>query len=106
MRVHLDRIGLAICAACLTAAALVPAVAGATPSFHTPGYRWNRKLPKVAPVIPGKLITLGDGEYPHVVVDAAGTGQIAYTTAPLVLRLCCTTACCCAVRRRVPPTPA
>lgn len=33
-------------------------------------------------MIPGKLITLGDGKYPHVLVDAAGTGQIAYTTAP------------------------
>lgn len=62
--------------------AVVPAVAGARPSYKTPGYRWNHKLPKVAPVIPGKLISLGDGEYPRVLVDAAGTGQIAYTTAP------------------------
>ena len=62
--------------------AVVPAVAGARPSYKTPGYRWNHKLPKVAPVIPGKLISLGDGEYPQVLVDAAGTGQIAYTTAP------------------------
>jgi hypothetical protein len=62
--------------------AVLPAGAVAKPSFHTPGYRWNRKLPKVAPVIPGKLITLGDGAYPSVLVDAAGTGQIAYTTTP------------------------
>ena len=57
-----------------------------------PGYHWNKKLPKVAPVIPGKVIKLGDGAYPHVLVDAAGTGQIAYTTepedGPSVLRDC------------------
>ena len=50
--------------------------------YKTPGYHWNDKLPKVAPVVPGRVIKLGDGEYPHVLVDAAGTGQIAYTTAP------------------------
>ena len=50
--------------------------------FSTPGYHWNHKLPKVAPVIPGKLIKLGDGADPRVLVDAAGTGQIAYTTTP------------------------
>ena len=81
-RFERGRVGLAVWPACLTAALLLPAVAVARPSFHTPGYRWNRKLPKVAPVIPGRLITLGDGEYPRVLVDAAGTGQIAYTTAP------------------------
>ena len=69
------------------AAVTIPAVGMARTttqprSYHTPGYHWNHKLPKVAPVIPGKLIKLGDGEYPHVLVDAAGTGQIAYTTAP------------------------
>jgi hypothetical protein len=48
--------------------------------YHSPGYHWNGKLPKVAPVIPGKLIKLGDGEYPKIVDDAAGTGQIAYAT--------------------------
>jgi hypothetical protein len=68
---------------CGVAGALPAAVAVAKPtSYRTPGYAWNHELPKVAPVIPGKLITLGDGEYPHVLVDAAGTGQIAYTTAP------------------------
>ena len=45
-------------------------------------------------MIPGKLIKLGDGAYPHVLVDAAGTGQIAYTTEPEgTARRCCTTAC-------------
>ena len=63
-------------------AGVVPVSAAARRSFKTPGYRWNHKLPKVAPVVPGRLLTLGDGEYPHVLVDAAGTGQIAYTTAP------------------------
>ncbi|MGH2894718.1 MAG: hypothetical protein ACRDPM_15860, partial [Solirubrobacteraceae bacterium] len=50
--------------------------------FSTPGYRWNHKLPKVAAVIPGKLIKLGDGVNPRVLVDAAGTGQIAYSVTP------------------------
>ncbi len=50
--------------------------------FSTPGYHWNHKLPKVAPVIPGKLIKLGDGADPRLLVDAAGTGQIAYTVTP------------------------
>jgi hypothetical protein len=60
----------------------VPATGMAAHVYSSPGYRWNKKLPKVAPVIPGRLIKLGDGAYPHVRVDAAGTGQIAYTTAP------------------------
>jgi hypothetical protein len=63
--------------------ALTGGVAGAKGHpFSTPGYHWNHKLPKVAPVVPGKLIKLGDGVDPHVLVDAAGTGQIAYTVNP------------------------
>ena len=50
--------------------------------FSTPGYHWNHKLPKVAPVIPGKLIKLGDGVEPRVLVDAAGTAQVAYNVTP------------------------
>ena len=50
--------------------------------FSTPGYHWNHKLPKVAPVIPGKLVKIGDGVEPRVLVDAAGTGQIAYNVTP------------------------
>jgi hypothetical protein len=50
--------------------------------YSTPGYHWNHKLPKVAPVVPGKLITLGDGADPHMLVDAAGTGQVAYSVNP------------------------
>jgi len=66
----------------LMVVALSATPAAARQTYRSPGYRWNHKLPKVAPVIPGKLVTLGDGEYPHVLVDAAGTGQIAYTTGP------------------------
>ena len=61
---------------------VLPGRAAARRSYRTPGYHWNHRLPKVAPVVPGRVIKLGDGEYPHVLVDAAGTGQIAYTTAP------------------------
>jgi hypothetical protein len=61
---------------------MLPAAGIAARTYSSPGYHWNKKLPKVAPVIPGKLIKLGDGAYPHVLVDAAGTGQIAYTTEP------------------------
>ncbi|HEY5428151.1 MAG TPA: hypothetical protein VIK04_03475 [Solirubrobacteraceae bacterium] len=74
--------------------AVLPAAAAARQIYRSPGYRWNHKLPKVAPVIPGKLIKLGDGQYPHVVVDAAGTGQIAYSSGviqnfgPSVVRDC------------------
>jgi hypothetical protein len=57
-----------------------PSPASARQVYRSPGYHWNRKLPKVAPVIPGKLIKLGDGQYPRVLVDAAGTGQIAYAS--------------------------
>jgi hypothetical protein len=49
--------------------------------YRSPNYHWNHKLPKVAPVLPGKLIKVGGGADPRVLVDAAGTGQIAYTTA-------------------------
>ena len=35
--------------------------------------------------MPGKLIKLGDGYLPRVLVDAAGTAQIAYTTYPQTL---------------------
>jgi hypothetical protein len=71
----------ALLSACLALLAL-PATGLARRTYSSPGYRWNHKLPKVAPVIPGKLVKLGDGAYPHVLVDAAGTGQIAYTTEP------------------------
>ena len=84
----MGRIGkraVVVTAALLGAVAMLlalPAAGLAKRTYSSPGYRWNGKLPKVAPVIPGKLIKLGDGAYPHVLVDAAGTGQIAYTTEP------------------------
>ncbi|MGO9750016.1 MAG: hypothetical protein ACLP8S_10755 [Solirubrobacteraceae bacterium] len=37
-------------------------------------------MPKVAPVIPGPLVNLGDGEEPRLLVDAAGTGEIVWTS--------------------------
>jgi hypothetical protein len=75
-------LGLAVAlAATVAAPAVAPAKGRAT--YKTPGYTWNRRIPKVAPVLPGRLIKLGDGADPHVLVDAAGTGQIAYTTKPL-----------------------
>jgi hypothetical protein len=85
---NVGRIGnraVVVVAALLGAVAMpcaLPAAGMAARTYSSPGYRWNKKLPKVAPVIPGKLIKLGDGAYPHVLVDAAGTGQIAYTTEP------------------------
>jgi len=73
-----------VLAVALAAALVVPAVASAEgrATYVTPSYKWNGKIPKVAPVLPGRLIKLGDGADPHVLVDAAGTGQIAYTTQP------------------------
>ena len=67
---------------CVAAAATGGVAAAKGHPFTTPGYHWNHKLPKVAPVIPGKLIKLGDGVEPRVLVDAAGTGQIAYNVTP------------------------
>lgn len=83
---------LACALAAIGAAAVAPAAHAARRVYASPGYHWNHKLPKVTPTVPGRVIKLGDGAYPHVLVDAAGTGQIAYTTvpeqAPSVLRDC------------------
>jgi hypothetical protein len=68
-------------AAAVTLAAPVASQA-AGQTYSSPGYKWSGTLPKVAPVLPGKLISLGDGQFPHVLVDAAGTAQVAYTTTP------------------------
>jgi hypothetical protein len=93
VRTILGRIVVAGMVACAAGSVLpASAVALGRHSYRSPGYRWNRKLPKVAPVVPGSLVTLGDGASPHVLVDAAGTGQIAYTenpsTSASVLRDC------------------
>ncbi len=50
------------------------------PSYHSPGYRGTHKVPHVAPLPPPPPIVLGPGEYPHVLVDAAGTGHIAWSS--------------------------
>jgi hypothetical protein len=74
-------------AALTSAATMIVTVPGAAdaaghPGYSSPGYHWDGTLPKVAPVVPGKLVSLGDGIDPHVLVDAAGTAQVAYTTQP------------------------
>jgi hypothetical protein len=76
------RVVWGVLAACLAMAMTGGVAAAKGHPFSTPGYHWNHKLPKVAPVIPGKLIKLGDGVEPRVLVDAAGTGQIAYNVTP------------------------
>jgi hypothetical protein len=77
--IHVIGPRLAVLGCALAAAAGINAApAAARRVYRSPGYHWNHKLPKVAPVIPGKLISLGDGADPHLIVDAAGTGQIAY----------------------------
>jgi hypothetical protein len=76
------RVACGVLAAGLAVAMTGGVAAARGRTYSTPGYHWNHKLPKVAPVIPGKLIQLGEGTEPRVLVDAAGTGQIAYTTYP------------------------
>jgi hypothetical protein len=48
--------------------------------YRTPGYRGTHKIPLVAPLPPPPPIVLGQGTDPHLLVDAAGTGHIAFTT--------------------------
>jgi hypothetical protein len=76
------RVVWGVVSACLVVAMTGGVAAAKGHPFSTPGYHWNHKLPKVAPVIPGKLIKIGDGVEPRVLVDAAGTGQIAYNVTP------------------------
>jgi hypothetical protein len=68
----------------LTMLALPAAGEAAGSNYASPGYRWDGKLPKVAPTVPAPVIHLGDGIDPHLLVDAAGTGQIAYAVAPSI----------------------
>jgi hypothetical protein len=72
------RFRVTACVAFLVGLTTAAPAAAARHVYTTPGYHWNHKLPKVSPVIPGKLIKLGDGTEPRVLTDAAGTGQIAY----------------------------
>jgi hypothetical protein len=82
MRSVWGRVAWSVLVACVVVAATAAGAAAKGHPYSTPGYHWNHKLPKVAPVIPGKLIKLGDGLSPRVLVDGAGTGQIAYTVTP------------------------
>jgi hypothetical protein len=59
--------------------------------YRTPGYRGTHKVPRVKPLPPPPPIVLGQGTDPHVLVDAAGTGHIAFTTPAIgesVLKYC------------------
>jgi hypothetical protein len=74
------------------ALALAPPAALAAGGYHSPGYKGTKKLPKVTPVPPPPPAILGPGSLPHVLVDAAGTGHIAWTaggqTTESVFRYC------------------
>jgi hypothetical protein len=69
-------------AAVVTLSAPVASQAAGHRTYSSPGYTWNGTLPKVAPTLPGKVVTVGDGALPSVLVDAAGTAQVAYSTEP------------------------
>jgi hypothetical protein len=71
----------AVLALCLVA---VPAADAAKrrapPSYHSPHYKGTRKAPKTAPPPAPIPIPLSDsGQFPQVLVDAAGTAHIAWT---------------------------
>jgi hypothetical protein len=76
IRVHPIVLSLALIGLLATASA----AASAHPSYHSPGYRGTHRVPRVAPVPPPPPIVLGPGQYPHVLVDAAGTGHIAWSS--------------------------
>ncbi len=69
---------IAILAAALGLAAL-PSAAGArrAASYHTPGYRGSHHVPPVAARVPPP-VTIGNGENPSILVDAAGTAHIVW----------------------------
>jgi hypothetical protein len=46
-------------------------------SYHTPGYRGTHRVPPVAARVPTPL-TIGSGENPSILVDAAGTAHIVW----------------------------
>jgi hypothetical protein len=55
----------------------VAAPAGAA-TYRSPGYKGVRTAPKTTPAPPPKALTLGAGERPQVLVDAAGTSHIVW----------------------------
>ena len=73
----LVRLVLALAALAL----ILPASAAARPStaYHSPGYRGLAHRPVVVPT-PLPPVTLGAGKDPSVLVDAAGTGHIVFST--------------------------
>jgi hypothetical protein len=64
--------------------ALAPAAFGRKPVYRTPGYPGISSVPTFsAPgpdTKPGRPVKLGGGYRPHLLVDAAGTGQIVFST--------------------------
>lgn len=56
-----------------------PAVAATkAPVYRSPGYKGTKTAPKTKPPAPPKPITVGSGEKPNVLVDAAGTAHIVF----------------------------
>ncbi len=79
--------------ATLALALVLAAAASAAPSYKSPGYRGTHRIPLVRALPPAPPLVLGAGTDPHVLVDAAGTGHIAWTegkiaVVPSVLRYC------------------
>jgi hypothetical protein len=46
--------------------------------YRTPGYRGRTKAPRTGPAPAPPLVSLGPGEHPDVLVDAAGTSHIVF----------------------------
>jgi hypothetical protein len=63
---------------------LVPAASAGKPVYRTPGYPGISSVPAFSPAgpdtKPGKPVKLGGGYRPHLLVDAAGTAQIVFST--------------------------
>jgi hypothetical protein len=84
---------VAMLGAAVGMAALPAAPAGAAPSYRSPGYRGTHRVPNVKPLPPPPPLILGIGDYPRVLVDAAGTGHITWTqgqiaVVPSMVRYC------------------
>ena len=88
---RIGRLGAAVAVFALSALVVVLAGLGASPrawaaghTYTSPGYDSTETVPTKlsTPPPPAKLIKLGDGADPRVLVDAAGTGQIAYASLP------------------------
>lgn len=72
--------GIVSVAVTLVLAAVPAAAAKKPPSYHSPHYKGTRKAPKTAPPpAPTPIPLSGAGQFPQVLVDAAGTAHIAWT---------------------------